>query len=64
MKPPDSEIRNRWPHAIDKRLTIDCAFTNGEKVGEIVIDEKPVEKTWRGYLENKDELLEDFHRTC
>ena len=60
-KVSDSEVRNRWKHAINKRLTIDRALTNSKKFGKQAMNEKLVKKTWRGCLENKHELPDNWH---
>ena len=58
----DSEVRNRWTHAINKRLTIDRALTNTEKFRKRAVDEKLVKKTWKGCLENEEDLPDNWHR--
>ena len=56
------EIRKRWTSALNKRLTIDRALTNGAKFGKRALSEKLVIKTWRGCLGNEDKLPPDWHR--
>ena len=55
----ETEIHNRWIHAINKRLTIDRAPTN-ERFGQRAADKKLVRKTWVGCLKNEDNLPKDW----
>ena len=58
----EREIRNRWTHALNKRLTIDRALTNDIKFGKRALSEKTVIKTWHGCLDNENELPPDWHK--
>lgn len=54
------EIRNRWLKAINNRLRIDCALTNGIKYGKRAIDKKLVQKTWCNVLKDEENLPKDW----
>jgi hypothetical protein len=62
MKDPASqrEIHNRWLRAINNRLGLDCAMTNGVKYGKKAIKKSVVLKTWRKVLNNEDRLPKDW----
>ena len=56
----DSEVRNRWTKAINKRLTIDRALTNSTRFGKRALDKKLVKSTWRNCLNREEELPENW----
>jgi len=58
----DSEVRNRWIHAINRRLTIDRALTNKMRFGRHTLNGKLVKQTWFCCLKNEEELPDDWPR--
>ena len=56
----DSEIRNRWRKAINKRLTIDRVLTNNSRFGKRALEKKLVRSTWKRCLNREEELPEDW----
>ena len=55
-----SEIFNRWSHAINKRLTIDRALTNDKRFGRRALQGKLVKATWKRCLKNEEELPDNW----
>jgi len=55
----DSDIRNRWTHAINKRLTIDRALTNSARFGKRALEKTLVKSTWKHCLRKEDELPDE-----
>ena len=51
-----SETRNRWVHALNKRLTIDRALTNDWRFGKRALDKQLIKYTWKGCIENEEDL--------
>ena len=49
------EIRNRWYKMIDNRLEIDCHMTS-PRFGKKGLQPKVVTDTWKGTLENEEDL--------
>jgi len=56
----DQEIRNRWTHTINRRLTIDRALTNNARFGRHAVSEKLVRRTWSYCLNDEEELPDDW----
>jgi ribonuclease HI len=57
------EIHNRWLHAINNRLLIDCAMTNRNKYGKRAIKTAVVKQTWKGVLKDESILPKEWTRT-
>ncbi|KAH9919254.1 uncharacterized protein B0H18DRAFT_1086704 [Fomitopsis serialis] len=55
-----AEIRNKWTHAMNDRLAMDCHLTNKKKYGKKAIKPKLVEETWSGVLKNENQLPHDW----
>jgi hypothetical protein len=51
----EEEIRNKWYKMMDNRLEIDCRMTN-LKYGNKGLKTKVVTNTWKGTLENEEDL--------
>ena len=58
----DAETCNRWTHAINKRLTIDCALTDNTKFGKRALNSKTVKSTWKNCLKDKEDLPTEWYR--
>jgi len=56
------EARERWLHAINKRLKFDCLMTDKRKYGKKALRPTLVDKTWWQVLKNKEDLPEDWIR--
>ena len=56
----DSEIRNRWIEAINRRLTIDRALTDNTRFGKRALDKKLVKSTWKHCLNREEELPDNW----
>jgi hypothetical protein len=59
---PESEIRNRWLNAINKRLTIDRCLTDGKRFGKRALDWKVVKSTWTRCLKDEESLPTDWYK--
>ncbi|KAJ7676734.1 ribonuclease H-like protein [Mycena polygramma] len=57
-----NEIRNRWSHALNVRIGIDCLSTNNGKYGAKALKKSLVLKTWAGILRDEDRLPPDWSR--
>ena len=57
-----NKTTKRWRNTINKRLTIDCNPMNSSKFGKRALDSKLVRRTWRGCLNNKEGLPNNWHR--
>ncbi|KAJ6487897.1 hypothetical protein C8R45DRAFT_1053476 [Mycena sanguinolenta] len=57
-----SEIRNRWTHALNMRIAIDCLCINKAKYGTRALKKSLVLKTWAGTLRDEDRLPTDWTR--
>ncbi|KAJ7506311.1 hypothetical protein B0H11DRAFT_1707133 [Mycena galericulata] len=57
----NSEIHNKWLHAINERLKFDCILTNHSRYGKNV-SIKPilVLQTWSSTLKNEEDLPENW----
>lgn len=53
---PDDEVRNRWAHAINKRLTLDRRPRNTARFKKTEIEVKLVKATWSSYLTGEEDL--------
>ena len=58
----ESETFNRWTHALNKRLTIDCALTNDRRFGKHSINKRLVKRTWEGCLKNEESLPPNWYQ--
>ena len=58
----DAETRNRWTHAMNKRLTIDRALTDTTKFGKRALNSKTVKNTWKNCLKDEEELPAEWYR--
>ncbi|KAJ7927141.1 hypothetical protein B0H13DRAFT_1599011 [Mycena leptocephala] len=57
-----TEIRNRWLHALNMRIGIDCLSINKAKYGTKALTKLLVLKTWAGILQVEDRLPADWTR--
>ena len=57
-----AETTSRWVNVINKRLTIDRHLTNKIRFAKRALNEKLVKRTWKGCLNNKEYLPNDWHR--
>ena len=57
-----TEISNRWVHALNVRLGIDCLLINKAKYGSRALKKSLVLKTWTGILRDEDRLPSDWTR--
>ena len=57
-----SEIYNRWTHALNVRINIDCLRINKAKYGAKALKKSLVLKTWTGILRDEDRLPADWTR--
>ncbi|KAF8130921.1 hypothetical protein K438DRAFT_1490387, partial [Mycena galopus ATCC 62051] len=57
-----AEVQNRWRHAINNGLKVDCAATNEIKYGKKAIKKELVLKTWSRVLKNEELLPKDWTR--
>ncbi|KAJ7679447.1 ribonuclease H-like protein [Mycena polygramma] len=55
-----TKIRNRWSHALNVRIGIDCLQINKAKYGAKALKKSLVLKTWAGSLQNEDRLPADW----
>lgn len=58
----ERKIHNRWTHALNKHLTVDCALTDSIKFSKRALNEKLVKKMWSSCLNNEEELPSDWFR--
>ncbi|KAF8214141.1 RnaseH-domain-containing protein [Mycena galopus ATCC 62051] len=56
-------IKNRWLHAINNRLAVDCAMTNELKYGKKAVKVSLVKATWKKTLKGERTLAKDWPRT-
>lgn len=56
------EIRNRWVHAMNTRLAMDCLTSNREKYGTKALKKPLILSTWHKVLLNEDMLPKDWTR--
>ncbi|KAJ3998000.1 hypothetical protein F5050DRAFT_1568189, partial [Lentinula boryana] len=56
--PSKSELQNRWTKMINDRLELNCRLTN-LKLSTKAIPKELVLQTWKGTLNNEEELLND-----
>ncbi|KAF7983980.1 hypothetical protein HWV62_17442 [Athelia sp. TMB] len=59
--PSNRHIRNAWMHVMEKRLALDQALTH-KKWEKKALKRELVLKTWRGTLQDEQDLLEDWTR--
>ncbi|KAJ7855229.1 hypothetical protein B0H13DRAFT_2237905 [Mycena leptocephala] len=60
--PTRTEIRNRWEHCLNIRISVDCLLTNKSKYGTKAVKKSLVLKTWNKILQNEDRLPADWTR--
>jgi ribonuclease HI len=60
--PTRTEIRNRWEHCLNIRISVDCLLTNKSKYGTKAVKKSLVIKTWNKILQNEDRLPADWTR--
>ncbi|KAJ7872983.1 hypothetical protein B0H13DRAFT_1633645 [Mycena leptocephala] len=60
--PTESEIRNRWAHTLNMRITVDCLLTNKAKYGKKALKKSLVLRTWANVLRDEDRLPPDWTR--
>lgn len=58
----ETEIYNRWVHAINMRFKFDRLLTDTKRYGKKALKVETVLKTWSGILLNKDNLLDNWIR--
>ncbi|KAG1859325.1 hypothetical protein DFJ58DRAFT_715721 [Suillus subalutaceus] len=58
----DTEIINRWIHAINMRLKFDQLLTDSTRYGKKAIKIDTVLQTWSGLLKNEDSLPDNWIR--
>ncbi|KAF9035979.1 hypothetical protein BJ165DRAFT_1509407 [Panaeolus papilionaceus] len=56
------EITNRWYTAVNTRLKLDCLYTNRKKFHNKALKTEIVLETWKGTLQNEDNLPEVWVR--
>ena len=52
----ESEVRNRWTYAINKRLTLDRMLTNAARFKSAAVKDKLVKATWTNCLKDEEDL--------
>ncbi|KAH9913114.1 uncharacterized protein B0H18DRAFT_888860 [Fomitopsis serialis] len=55
-------VRNKWVHSINARLILDRAMTH-KRFGRSALSQDVALKTWRGTLENEEDLTDDWIKT-
>ncbi|KAK0431919.1 hypothetical protein EV421DRAFT_1720077, partial [Armillaria borealis] len=56
------EITQRWSHAMNRRMRLDCILSNKKKFKKKAIQVSLVLKTWQGTLLEESTLPEDWTR--
>ncbi|KAJ7134135.1 hypothetical protein C8R46DRAFT_833262, partial [Mycena filopes] len=56
------EIRNRWKHRLNVRISFDCLMTNKAKYRSKAIKKSLVLKTWAKVVQDEDRLPADWTR--
>jgi hypothetical protein len=55
------ETTRRWRKTMNKRLTIDRHLTDNKRFGKRAVKPELVKWTWKGTLENEENLPTDWH---
>ncbi|KAG2339348.1 hypothetical protein BDR05DRAFT_891892, partial [Suillus weaverae] len=58
----ETEILNKWIHAINTRLKFDRLLTNSMRYGKKALKVETVLQTWSGTLQNEDNLPDNWIR--